>query len=72
MAKGSMDAKWYAVEVMLRDGIDPIDILRWSLVRMPLRDLQTMHQCYLRDKAQALTEQANAYDNRTESESQSA
>lgn len=58
MAKGSMEAKWFAVENMLRDGVDVMTILKWSLVRMPLNDLQVIHQCHLRDRLKM-------YDNRT-------
>lgn len=65
MAKGSMDAKWFAVENMLRDGVDVMTILKWSLVRMPLKDLQLIHQCHLRDRL-------SMYDNRTEKENRSA
>ena len=72
MAKGSMDAKWFAVENMLRDGVDIMTILKWSLVRMPLNDLQIIHQCHLRDRAQELQQRAEAYDNRTEKENRSA
>ena len=72
MTRGSMDSKWFAVENMLRDGVDIMTILKSSLVRMPLTDLQLIHQCHLRDRAQKLQQRAEAYDNRTEKENRSA
>lgn len=50
MSKGSMTAKYYALEIMLRDGMNPSYILEWNLPRIPLRDLQLLHQVYLRDR----------------------
>ena len=72
MAKGSMDSKWFAVENMLRDGVDIMYILKRSLVRMPLADLQLIHQCHLRDRAQELQERAEVFGIRTEKENRSA
>lgn len=50
MSKGSMTAKQYALELMLRDGMNPSYILEWNLPRIPLRDLQLLHEVYLRDR----------------------
>lgn len=44
------ESKWLQLENMLRDGMDPIYIMRWALPRITMRDLQILHQCYLRDK----------------------
>ena len=72
MTRGSMDSKWFAVENMLRDGVDIMTILKWSLVRISLNDLLLLHRCHLRDRAQELQQRAEAYDNRTEKENRSA
>ena len=50
MSKGSMTAKRYALGLMYRDGISPSYILEWNLPRIPLRDLQLIHEVYLRDR----------------------
>lgn len=50
MSKGSMSTKRYALGLMYRDGISPSYILEWNLPRIPLRDLQLIHEVYLRDR----------------------
>lgn len=48
--KATMDGKWAQLELMLRDGMDPVYIMRHALPRISMRDLQILHQCYLRDQ----------------------
>jgi hypothetical protein len=48
--KATMDGKWAQLEIMLRDGMDPVYIMRHALPRISMRDLQILHQCYLRDQ----------------------
>lgn len=46
----TMQGKAAQLEIMLRDGMDPIYIMHHALPRISMRDLQILHQCYLRDK----------------------
>ena len=48
--KATMDGKWAQLELMLRDGMDLVYIMRHALPRISMRDLQILHQCYLRDQ----------------------
>lgn len=44
------ESKWLQLENMLRDGMDPIYIMRWALPRISMKDLQLLHGAYIRDK----------------------
>lgn len=46
----TMQGKAAQLEIMLRDGMDPIYIMHHALPRISMRDLQILHQCYLRDR----------------------